>query len=431
MKVAIIGYGVEGKSAAEYWHHLGDEVTICDQGEDIPVPSYAEARLGAGYLRGLDEFDVIVRSAGINPAVITTGDPGVAAKITTVVNEFLRVCPTKNVIGVTGTKGKGTTSSLVAEILKNTGREVFLGGNIGLSPLDFLPHVTADSWVVLELSSFQLYDLKFSPHIGVCLMIAPEHLNWHPHMDDYLDAKANIFRHQTPHDIAIYYAENSDSHRIASASPGAKITFYAPPGAYVADDYIQIDNQRVCAVEDLKLLGTFNWQNVCAAVTAAWQITQDVEAIRRTLNTFSGLEHRLEFVRELHGIKYYDDSFGTAPQTAIVAVEAFIEPKILILGGSNKGIPFESLAKVVACSNVPHVLTIGETAPLIETALKNEGYTAITPGGKTMPEIVKNAAALAKPGDVVLLSPACASLDMFQSYKVRGNEFKQAVLALA
>ncbi|HSX07418.1 MAG TPA: UDP-N-acetylmuramoyl-L-alanine--D-glutamate ligase [Candidatus Saccharimonadales bacterium] len=431
MKVAIIGYGVEGKSAAEYWHRLGDQITICDQGEDVSVPAYAEARLGSGYLRGLNEFDVIVRSAGINPAVITAGNPGVESKITTVVNEFLRVCPTKNVIGVTGTKGKGTTSSLITEMLKNTGRKVFLGGNIGLSPLDFLPYVTADSWVVLELSSFQLYDLKYSPHIGVCLMIAPEHLNWHAHMDDYLDAKSNMFRHQTPHDTAIYYAENSNSHRVASVSSGAKITFYAAPGAYVADGYIQIDNQQICAVEDLKLLGKFNWQNVCAAVTAVWQVTQDVTPLRRTLNTFSGLEHRLEFVREVHGVKYYDDSFGTAPQTAIVAIEAFSEPKILILGGSNKGIPFESLAKVVAHSNVPHVLTIGETAPLIETALKNEGYTAITPGGKTMPEIVKKAAALAKPGDVVLLSPACASFGMFENYKARGNEFKQAVLALA
>ncbi len=430
MKVAIIGYGIEGQSAAEYWKHLGDQITICDQGEDIAVPSYAEARLGSGYLNGLDEFDLIVRSAGINPDVILAGNPHVGDKITSVMNEFLRVCPTKNVIGVTGTKGKGTTSTLIAEMLRATGKEVFLGGNIGLSPLEFLPHVTADSWIVLEMSSFQLYDLHYSPRISVCLMVAPEHLNWHIDMDDYLEAKANLFRFQNPSDIAIYYAENTNSHRVASASPGAKLAYFTPPGAYVAEGHIMIDNQRLCDVTELKLRGAHNWQNICAAVTAVWQVTQDTDAIRRVLSTFSGLEHRLEFVREFEGVSYFDDSFGTAPQTAIVALEAFSQPKIIILGGSNKGIPFESLGEAVAKNNVSQVITIGETAPLIETALHEASFTAITPGGNTMESIVATARKLAKPGEVVLLSPACASFGMFPNYKVRGAEFKRAVQAL-
>jgi len=430
MRVAIIGYGIEGQSAAEYWKHLGDDITICDQGEDITVPDYATAQLGAGYLHDLDKFDLIVRSAGINPNIILANNPHVGDKITSVMNEFLRVCPTKNIVGITGTKGKGTTSTLIAEMLRATGKEVFLGGNIGLSPLDFLPHVTVESWVVLEMSSFQLYDLHYSPHIAVCLMVAPEHLNWHTDMDDYLDAKSNLFRYQKSHDIAIYYAENTDSHRVASSSKGAKLTYFAPPGAYVADNHIMIDNQVLCDVTGLKLLGAHNWQNICAAVTAVWQVTQDVKAIRRVLSTFSGLEHRLEFVREFEGVAYFDDSFGTAPQTAIVALEAFSQPKIIILGGSNKGIPFDSLGEAVIQNNVSQVITIGETAPLIEAALKEAGFSAITRGGNTMEAIVATARKLAKPGDVVLLSPACASFGMFPNYKVRGAEFQRAVQAL-
>jgi len=430
MNVAIIGYGIEGQSAAEYWKRLGDRITICDQGEDIQVPGYADAHLGPGYLNNLDEFDVIVRSAGINPGIILADNPAVGDKITSVMNEFLRVCPTKNVIGITGTKGKGTTSTLIAEMLRETGKEVFLGGNIGLSPLDFLPHVTADSWVVLEMSSFQLYDLHYSPRIAVCLMVAPEHLNWHSDMDDYLDAKANLFKYQKPTDTAIYYADNLNSHRVASASSGAKLTYFAPPGAYVADNQIMIDNQVLSHVGELKLLGAHNWQNICAAVTAVWQVTQDVDAIRRVLSTFSGLEHRIEFVREFENVMYFDDSFGTAPQTAIVALEAFSQPKVIILGGSNKGIPFDALGEAVVKNNVSHVVTIGETAPLIEEVLTKAGFTAFTRGGNTMDAIVAKARELAKPGDVVLLSPACASFGMFPNYKVRGNEFKRVVQSL-
>jgi len=428
MKVAILGYGIEGQSAYMYWHRLGAEITICDQQEDIILPGDVFPRRGSDYLHDLDEFDIICRTASINPNLILTKNPGLdATKITTVINEFMRVCPTKNIIGVTGTKGKGTTSTLITKMLQAAGKHAFLGGNIGLSPLDFLSELTEDSWVVLELSSFQLYDLRRSPHIGVCLMIAPEHLNWHTGMDDYINAKANLFSHQSADDIAIYFAENQLSHQIASSSPGAKIAYYAEPGAYVKDGYIVVDNQRICQVDELKLIGRFNWQNACAAATAMWQVANNVTPIRAVLTLFSGLEHRLEFVREVEDVKYYDDSFGTAPQTAIVAIQSFKEPKVLILGGSSKGIPFNGLAKEVARSNVRRVITIGETAPLIEEALHAEGYDAITPGGNTMPEIVQAARDAARSGDVVLLSPACASFGLFTDYKDRGYQFKLAV----
>lgn len=430
MQVAIVGFGLEGQSALTYWQRLGATITVCDQDITKQVPVGIASQLGPAYLRDLSRFDVILRTAGIAPQVILQQNPGVEAKITTVINEFLRVSSTKNVIGVTGTKGKGTTSTLIAKMLEAAGKEVFLGGNIGLSPFDFLPRLTADSWVILELSSFQLIDIKRSTHIALCLMMVPEHLNWHLDMQEYITAKTQLFAHQTPQDIAIYFADNTLSHQVAGASPGAKITYYAPPGAYVKDGKICIDNHEICAVSELKLLGQHNWQNACAAATAAWQVIQSIDAIRNVLTTFTGLPHRLEFVRTLDDIDYYDDSYGTTPETAIVALQAFARPKVAILGGSDKGAPFDTLAAAVVENNVRHVIVIGNTAPQITEELQAAGYSNITPGGTTMTEIVAAARQVAKAGDVVLLSTACASFGLFLNYQDRGNQFKQVVDSL-
>lgn len=239
-----------------------------------------------------------------------------------------------------------------------------------------------------------------------------------------------MFEHQTPQDLAIYFARNDLSKRIASYSHGLKIPYYAEPGAFVQDGMIRIANYDVCETSELKLLGTHNWQNVCAALTVVWQITQNVPAIRTVLTSFSGLEHRLEFVREVGGVRYYDDSFGTTPETAIVAIESFKAPKVLILGGTDKGAPFDELAEAVANDNVRQVITIGTTAPAIEAALRAAHYETITPGGSTMNDIVHAAQAAAQPGDVVLLSTACASFDMFQDYKDRAAQFVAAVQTL-
>jgi UDP-N-acetylmuramoylalanine--D-glutamate ligase len=430
MNVALVGFEIEGRAAFEYWSKLGAQITVCDQDFRKSLPDGVDKQLGENYLKNLDRFDVVWRTAGINPQIILDANPDIADKITTTINEFLRVCPTKNVIGVTGTKGKGTTSTLIAKMLEAAGEEVFLGGNIGVSPFDFLPKLKSDSWVVLELSSFQLTDLKRSPAIAICLMVVPEHLNWHTDMDDYILAKAQLFEHQTTSDLAIYYAKNDDSRRIAGYSHGLKMPYFAEPGAHVEDDAITIAGQQICETGELKLLGEHNWQNVCAALTAVWQITQNAEAIRSVLTTFSGLEHRLEFVREVGGVKYYDDSFGTTPETAEVAVEAFKQPKIVILGGSDKGVSFDELAKTIATQNVRQAVLIGATAPKIEAALRAAGFTAIAPGGNTMPEMVAAARNVAQPGDVILLSPACASFGLFPNYKERGNQFKAAVNVL-
>ncbi len=433
MKVAILGYTDQGKSAYIYWKKQGHDMTICDSRPDIAVPEGVPTQLGEGFLRHLDRFDLVVRGAPtIHPRdIVAANSPDILTKVTSNTDEFMRVCPTKNIIGVTGTKGKGTTSSLIAKMLEAAGKRVHLGGNIGIPPLELLAEdIQPGDWVVLELANFQLIDIKHSPRIGVCLMIAPEHLNWHKDMDEYIAAKSQLFAHQTPRDTAIYYADNETSHRIASASPGAKIPYYANPGAYIEDNHIVIDNQQICRVDELKLLGQFNWQNACAAVTAVWQVVQDPIAIKSVLTTFAGLEHRLEFVREVEGVSYYDDSFGTTPETAIVAIESFKQPKVIILGGSDKGASFDELAKAVISHNVRQVVAIGDTAARIAKALNDQGFDAVIPGGTTMPEIVKAAAEAAKSGDVVLLSTASASFGLFANYKDRGEQFKLAVGAL-
>lgn len=430
MRVAIVGFGVEGASALKYYSQLGAEVTVCDENPATVVPGGVATQLGDNYLDNLTGFDVVVRSAGINPYIILAKNPGIEARITTIINEFFRVSPTKNIIGITGTKGKGTTSTLIAKMLEAGSQQVFLGGNIGASPLEFLPRLSQNSWVVLELSSFQLVDLNYSPRIALCLMVVPEHLNWHKDMDDYILAKSRLFEHQTAADTAIYYAGSDDSRRIAGYSSGLKIPYFIAPGALVKQNQIVIANIPVCDVSELKLLGGHNWQNVCAAVTTVWQISQNVEAMRSVLTSFSGLPHRLELVRELDGVKYYDDSFGTTPETAIVAMKAFPGPKVLILGGSDKGVEFDNLARVVRRSNVRKAILIGDTAPKIQAALEKANFTDVVLGKTAMPEILAAVRAAVKPGDVVLLSTGCASFGLFQNYKDRAEQFKRAVNAL-
>ncbi len=432
MKVAIIGIGLEGKAALDYYTELGAQVTVCDQDTNkvSDIPENIAQQLGEDYLNDLDRFDVIVRSAGINPEIILKDNPNVKNKITTVINEFFRVSPTKHIIGVTGTKGKGTSSTLIAKMLNASGYETYLGGNIGLVPLEFLPKLTEKSWVVLELSSFQLIDLKYSPATAICLMVMAEHLNWHADMDDYMLAKAQLFAHQSNSDRAIYCALNDPSRKIAEKSPGSKIPYLADPGAHIENNEVVIDGNTICSTGELKLLGEHNWQNVCAAVTAVWPITTNIQALRSVLTTFAGLPHRLERVREVNEVTYYDDSFGTTPETAIVAIQAFKQPKVIILGGSDKGASYDDLANEVAHSNIRHVLLIGEQATRIHTALHKAGFTGFSTGGNNMKDIVSEASQKAQPGDVVLLSPSCASFDMFKDYKDRGDQFKQAVNAL-
>jgi UDP-N-acetylmuramoylalanine--D-glutamate ligase len=432
MNVAIVGFGVEGKSALAYWKKLGAQITVCDQEQSIAseIPEGITSQLGLGYAQNLDQFDLIIRSAGINPKQIIAENPTARDKLTTVINEFLKVSPTKHIIGVTGTKGKGTTTTLITEILKAAHKPVFLGGNIGTPPLEFLPNLTEDSWVVLELSSFQLTDLRYSPHVAVCLMVVPEHLNWHTDMEDYIKAKTHLFDYQSTSDIAIYYSQNETSKQIAGHSSGHQIPYFAKPGAYVENGQIIIDSQTICATSELKLLGEHNWQNVCAAVTTAWQVTQDVLAIRSVVTTFTGLPHRLEFVSKTWGIRYYNDSFAATPDAAIAALDAITGPKVMIVGGFDRQLPIDHLAKALEAhqSELKRVVLIGASAKRLAGECDKVGFTnyQIDPS-KNLSEIVTKARTFAVPGDAVVLSPGFASFDMFKNFEDRGLQFKAAV----
>ncbi len=433
MKVAILGFGKQGHSALGYWDRPGNEITVCDINIGLELSAGVKNQLGADYLKNLDQFDLIIRSPAIHPKdIVEANSEAILAKVTSVTNEFFRNCPTRNIIGVTGTKGKGTTSTLIAKMLETAGKKVHLGGNIGTPPLELLKNnIQPEDWVVLELANYQLIDLGYSPKVAVCVMVAPEHLDWHSSLDEYFMAKKQLFSHQKAEDIAVYYAKNDYCRDIASASPGKIIPYFQPPGAIVENDDIIIDGQSICSTDEIKLLGQHNWQNICGAITAVWQVHQNVEAIRKVISTFSGLKHRLELIRELDGVRYYDDSFGTTPETAKVAIEAFTEPKIIILGGRGKGVPLTLLGNVVSDNDVKNVIAIGETGESITNILRAAGYTRVVEGKNTIDEIVKQAQDLAKPGDVVLLSPACTSFDMFNNYAERGDKFKEAVLALS
>lgn len=437
MKIAILGFNVEGKASYGYYKGQGHEITICDRSSDIELPEGVGSKLGEDYLENLDEFDLLVRSPGIYPQTILDKNPNVKDKITTQTNEFFKVCPTKNIIGITGTKGKGTTSSLITKMLEATGKQAYLGGNIGVPMISMLSNIGEDDWVVLELSNFQLIDIQYAPHIAVCLTVVSEHIDWHPNAEDYFASKANLFAHQSSDDIAIYFDDNETTKQIVSKGSGHLIPYYKQPGAVVENGNFMIDGKVICRTEELSLLGKHNWQNVCAAITAVWQVSQDVDAFHEAITNFVTLEHRLEFVRELDGVKYFNDSFGTTPETAIVAIESFEEPIVLIVGGSEKGSDYNDLVGTILGSTVAHVVCIGVTglkiADMLE-ARKDERCVTYSVwesyDNVTIDEVVTKAREVAEPGSVVLLSCASASFDMFKNYKDRGEKFKRAVQAL-
>lgn len=430
MNVAIIGFDREGWASYEYYLREGVDITICDMKTDISVPKGAHGQLGDTYLDNLDRFDVIVRTPGLNADKIIEQNPSVADKITSGTNLFFEHCPTKNIIGVTGTKGKGTTSTLIAEILREAGKKVHLGGNIGVPALGLLSEISVDDWVVLELSSYQLSDLRYSPHIAVCLMIANDHLTWHGDFDEYVNAKSNMFAHQNAEDIAIYYGENEQSRSIAGESHGTLLPYFEAPGAEVVDSEIQIHGTVICKTDDVKLIGKHNLQNVCAAITATWQVTQEADIIRKAISDFSGLPHRLERVTTVNDVTYFNDSFASNPDATIAAIHAISGPKVLIIGGYDRKLPLSELIAEVKArqeeGEIRSVVFYGASADrLAEEAKKiNVLFTVCT---QDFRGVISEASKNAKAGDAVLFSPAFASFDMFSNFEDRGEQFKQIV----
>ncbi len=434
MNIAILGYGGQGESSYEYWNTPDNQLTICDRNESLELPAGATSQLGEGYLQDLDRFDLLIRTPALHPKEIQSANPehpDILDKVWSNTNEFMKVCPTRNIIGVTGTKGKGTTSTLITRMLQAAGKTVHLGGNIGTPPLQMLKaDVQPDDWVVLELANFQLIDLQTSPPIAVCLMVVPEHMDWHSDMQEYTTAKQQLFEHQKSDNVAIYYADNPISTDIATTSPGKMLPYYAPPGAYIDNDAIVIDGRTICRTDELKLLGKHNWQNVCAAVTTVWHITQDLAAIQSAATNFSGLPFRIEFRTEKSGVRYYNDSFAATPDACIAAIDSIPEQKVMIVGGFDRDLDIAHLVAKLTDGQVGirHIILIGNSANRVAKELEqlNCNDFAIC-DSRNMTGIVQLATEHAQPGDAVVLSPGFPSFDMFKNFEDRGNKFNEAV----
>lgn len=430
MKVAIAGYGVEGKVSYEYWRSLGDEVTIVDERALSPydLPYGSSSILGKNAFKSLRDFDLVVRTPSLPPSSLKTN-----GTVWSATNEFFDKCPAP-IIGVTGTKGKGTTASLIAGILQAAGKTVHLVGNIGVPALAELPKITSDDIVVFELSSFQLWDVRKSPSIAVVLMIEADHLDVHHNLDDYIEAKANIRRYQTAKDSCIYHPTNTLSKRIAEAGdqPSSAVRYgVADDGqVYINESTFCVQDRAICPISAVRLPGYHNLENACAAISAVLRFTDDHAAIEKGLSGFTGLPHRLKRVREVRGVTYYDDSIATTPGSAIAALQAFSQPKLLILGGKDKGSDYTQLIAQCKATDT-HVLTIGANGPKL-AKLCRDNHVAVTElSGTTMDAIVTETQTFATPGSVVILSPAAASFDMFTSYSDRGDQFVAAVEGLS
>lgn len=428
MKIAIAGYGVEGEANYRYYDTPENQVVIVDERQPVrEMPVDANVIVGEDAFRKLNGYDMVLRSPSVPPRnIITDG------KIWSATNEFFAQCPA-SIIGVTGSKGKGTTCSLIASILRAAGKTVHLVGNIGVPALDVLPSIGADDIVVYELSSFQLWDAEKSPQVAVVLMIEPDHLDVHADMDEYVLAKSQIARHQTASDDLVFNCINQYSAAIAELSPGHKYGYQTSEFAHVEDAAFWYGEHKICSVDALQLPGKHNQDNACAAIAAVWQWVQDSSMIARGLTSFTGLPHRLKFVREFGGARYYDDSIATTPGSAVAALRAFSEPKVLIVGGSDKGADYTELVdEIMASDSMRAIIAIGEQGPVIAQLLRERGAGRAVNvcDAKDMPRVVAMAAACAQPGDVVILSPACASFDMFKSYADRGDKFVAAVGSL-
>lgn len=433
MKIAIAGFGIEGQENYNYWAtDPSHELTIVDErvGNAEDYPHGSVTKLGEGAFSSLNGFDMVVRTAGLAPYKITTD-----GKIWSATNEFFAKCPAP-IIGVTGTKGKGTTASLIEALLQADGRKTWLVGNIGIAALSVLPKIEPTDFVVYELSSFQLWDIERSPQIAVVLMVEPDHLNVHTSMDDYVEAKAGITRHQTSGDICVFHPTNPESRRIADESSAAIKQRYAigDDGAvFVEDGYFRTKEQVICSVDALQLRGEHNKDNACAAMSVAVLHGISNEAIERGLRAFKGLPHRLEFVRSLNGVDYYNDSFSSAPAATVAAIRSFQSPEIVILGGTDKGADFSPLIEELSAKkNIKEIVLIGQMRHVLFDKLSAHGLGEFSTvfDAQTMPEIVAYVHSRAEAGDVVILSPGCASFDMFKNFYDRGDQFRDEVNVL-
>lgn len=451
-KVAVLGIGISNIPAIKYLVSLGAKVSARDKKEELSDELLelknlgVEFILGEKYLKGLENYDYIFRSPGIKPftyeieKAVETG-----SILTSEVEKVIELAPCK-VIGITGSDGKTTTTTLVSKFLENAGYKVWLGGNIGTPLFTKLDEMKENDIVVLELSSFQLMTLSKSTDIAVITNISPNHLDYHTDYNEYIMAKSNIFVNQTSKDVLVLNKDDNMTQRylkiIESRDIKTNIRAFSikqdvVKGVYVKGNYLisnlSGENEKICKLEDIKIVGEHNIANICAAATAVYDLV-DKDDIKEVVKTFSGVEHRMELIREINDVKWYNDSIGTSPTRTIAGLKSFDKKIILIAGGYDKNIPYEPLAPYII-DKVKHLILIGKTATKIRKAVLSEAKKQKIVLDDmldiaefyTLDECVKYANDIAQKDDIVVMSPASASFDMYKNFEERGNHFKRLV----
>ena len=435
-KIAVLGLGVSNRPLVRLLLEYGCQVIGCDR---TPREKLDDAvlelekkgctlHLGDTYLDGVNA-DIVFRTPGMHPA-----NPAIArlraagAEITSEMEVFFELCPC-TILAVTGSDGKTTTTTLISEMLKAEGKTVWLGGNIGTPLLNLVPQMGKSDFAVVELSSFQLMDMQRSPHIAVITNLSPNHLDVHKDMDEYVDAKKNIYRFQSEEDILIVNADN-DLTRLC-AGPGQTRSFSRLGKGHICIENGMIfrDGTPVLDTGDILLPGVHNIENYMAAVAAVEGLVSD-ESIRKVATTFGGVEHRIELVRVKDGVRYYNDSIASSPSRTIAGLRSFSEKVILSAGGYDKQIPYDVPGPEI-CKHVKLLVLGGATGPKIRAAVeKCDGEKPEILDCGDLTSAVRAAAAAAKSGDVVLLSPASAAFDQFKNFMVRGDYFKKMIMEL-
>ena len=436
-KIVVLGLGVSNRPLVRLLLEFGCDCTGCDRtpreklDEEVLELERMGCKLsvGDGYLDHL-EADLVFRTPGMhpgNPAIMALREKG--AEITSEMEVFFEVCPCTR-IAITGSDGKTTTTTLVSEMLKAAGKTVWLGGNIGTPLLPLVRQMKEEDFAVAELSSFQLMDMRRSPHVALITNLAPNHLDIHKDMEEYVESKKNIYRFQNEGDILVVNADNEITAPLQG--PGVTCAFSrAGKDAKVRleGNMILRDGKPVLDKQDILLPGEHNVENYMAAIAVVEGLVED-ETIRHVAKTFGGVEHRIELVRVKDGVRYYNDSIASSPSRTVAGLRSFPEKVILIAGGYDKHIPYDDLGPEI-CAHVKKLFLCGATAPQIRAAVekcpmeKPEMWDC----GK-FEAAVKAAAAAAEEGDVVLMSPASASFDEFKNFMVRGNFFKKLIMEL-
>ena len=446
--VAVIGMGVSNTPLIRMMLRAGLKVTVCDKSPRERVEEIAgeleslgaRLQLGENYLNKLSRFDVIFRTPGLSPNTPQLKEAvEKGSALTSEMELFFQLCPCK-IIGVTGSDGKTTTTTLISEFLKEAGYNVYLGGNIGKPLLPDVSGMNPEDFAVVELSSFQLMSMLQSPNVAVFTNLSPNHLDYHHTMEEYTAAKLNIFSHQGEGDRAVFNFDNDITRSLAKTAPAEVMLFSRKQrleeGVYLRDGAIWLTNKmgsrEVLPLSDIQLPGAHNIENYMAAIAAVDGIVPD-KCVRAVAQRFTGVEHRIELVREKDGVKYYNDSIGTSPTRTMACLDSFDQKLILIAGGYDKGVPFTQLG-VEMVKKVKTLILTGATAPAIRKAVEEaEGYAD---SGLTiietadLPAAVAAAQSAAVSGDVVVLSPACAAFDQFKNFMERGKVFKELVNAL-